>query len=51
MAGNRAEESFTITVQDTHLLMLKLQKVVDKKGVEIAEGSTTKSHYIQITSR
>jgi hypothetical protein len=28
---------------------LKLQKVADKKGVEIAEGSNTKSHYIQIT--
>jgi hypothetical protein len=49
LAGNAAEESFTITVQDTTAPDVEITKAVDKKGVEIAEGSTTKSHYIQIT--
>jgi hypothetical protein len=49
LAGNAAEESFTITGQDTTAPDVEITKAVDKKGVEIAEGSTTKSHYIQIT--
>jgi hypothetical protein len=49
LAGNSAEESFTITVQDTTAPEVEITKAVDKKGVAIAEGSTTKSHYIQIT--
>jgi hypothetical protein len=49
LAGNSAEESFTITVQDTTVPDVQITKAVDKKGVEIAEGSITKSHYIQIT--
>jgi hypothetical protein len=48
-AGNRAEESFTITVQDTTAPHVEITKAVDKKGLEIADGSATKSHYIQIT--
>jgi hypothetical protein len=48
-AGNRAEESFTITVQDTTAPDVEITKAIDKKGVAIAEGSITKSHYIQIT--
>jgi hypothetical protein len=49
LAGNSAEESFTVTVQDTTAPDVEITKAVDKKGVEIAEGSITKSHYIQIT--
>src|SRR5919108_438770 len=49
LAGNRAEESFTITVRDTTAPDVESTKAVDKKGVAIAEGSITKSHYIQIT--
>jgi hypothetical protein len=49
LAGNSAEESFTITVQDTTAPDVEITKAVDKKGVAIAEGSTTKSHYIKIT--
>ncbi len=49
LAGNRAEESFTVTVQDTTAPDVEITKAVDKKGVAIAEGSTTKSHYVQIT--
>jgi len=49
LAGNRAEESFTVTVQGTTAPDTEITKVVDKKGVGIAEGSTTKSHYIKIT--
>src|SRR5215212_8988944 len=49
MPGNSAEEIFTITVQETTAPHVQILKAVDKKGVEIAEGSTTKSHYIQIT--
>jgi hypothetical protein len=50
LAGNRADEkSFTITVQDTTAPHVEITKAVDKKGVGIAEGSTIKSHYIQIT--
>jgi hypothetical protein len=48
-AGNSAEESFTITVQDTTAPDVQITKSADKKRVGIAEDSTTKSHYIQIT--
>jgi HYR domain/WD40-like Beta Propeller Repeat len=49
LAGNTAEESFTITVQDTTDPVVEITKAVDKKGAEIAGKSITKSHYIQIT--
>jgi hypothetical protein len=48
-AGNTAQKSFTITVQDTTAPNVQITKAVDKKGVQITEGNTTKSHYIQIT--
>jgi hypothetical protein len=49
LTGNSAEESFTVTVQDTTAPDVQITKAVDKKDIAIAEGSTTKSHYIQIT--
>ncbi|MDQ3903440.1 MAG: HYR domain-containing protein, partial [Thermoproteota archaeon] len=48
-AGNSAEKSFIITVQDTTAPNVQITKAVDKKAVEIAEGSVTKSHYIKLT--
>jgi hypothetical protein len=50
LAGNRADEkSFAIIVQDTTAPDVEITKAADKKDVEIAERSTTKSHYIHIT--
>jgi hypothetical protein len=49
LAGNSAEESFTITVQDTTAPKVEITKAVDKKAVAITEGSIIKSHYIKIT--
>jgi hypothetical protein len=45
-----AEESFTITVQDTIAPVVQITKAVDKKSVEISDGgTTTNSRYIKIT--
>jgi hypothetical protein len=47
--SDSAQKSFTVTVQDTTAPNVQITKAVDKKGVQITEGSTTKSHYIKIT--
>ncbi|MDQ4101208.1 MAG: HYR domain-containing protein [Thermoproteota archaeon] len=51
-AGNSAEETFTVTVEqarDTTSPNVDIVRAVDKKGAEIREGSTTNSQYIRIT--
>jgi len=45
---NAAQESFTVTVQDTTAPDVEITKAVDKKGIETGDSSTTKSQYIQI---
>jgi dipeptidyl aminopeptidase/acylaminoacyl peptidase len=49
-AGNRAEESFTVTVQDTTAPDVEITQAVDRSGREITDGSgTTPIPYIEIT--
>jgi hypothetical protein len=50
LVGNHAEESFTITVQDTTDPDVEITEASDRRnGREIAEGSTTNMRYIEIT--
>jgi hypothetical protein len=49
-AGNRAEESFTVTVQDTTAPDVEITKAVDRRrNTEIPNGGITPIPYIQIT--
>ena len=49
-AGNRAEESFTITVQDTTPPDVEITQAVDRSGREITDGGgRTPIPYIRIT--
>jgi TolB protein len=48
--GNRAEESFTITVEDTTDPDVEITEAVDRRrNTEIPDGGTTSIPYIQIT--
>jgi len=49
-AGNRAEESFTVTVQDTTDPDVEITEAVDgRRSTEIPDGGTTPIPYIRIT--
>jgi hypothetical protein len=48
-AGNRAEESFTIRVQDTTAPDVEITGAVDRSGREIPNGGRTPIPYIEIT--
>jgi HYR domain len=48
-AGNPAEESFSITVQDTTPPDVEITEAVDRRNREVADGGTTPTPYIQIT--
>ena len=48
-AGNRAEESFTITVQDTTAPDVEITEASDRRNREVADGGTTPTPYIRIT--
>jgi dipeptidyl aminopeptidase/acylaminoacyl peptidase len=50
LTGNSAEESFTITVQDTTAPDVEITQASDRRnGRAIDEGSTTNMRYIEIT--
>ena len=50
LVGNAAEESFTITVQDTTAPDVEITEASDRRnGRAIADGSTTNMRYIEIT--
>ena len=50
LVGNNAEESFTITVQDTTAPDVEITEAVDRRrNVEIPDGGTTPINYIRIT--
>jgi Tol biopolymer transport system component len=48
-AGNSAEESFTITVQDTTAPEVEITEAIDRRNREVADGGTTPTPYIKIT--
>jgi Tol biopolymer transport system component len=50
LSGNHAEESFTITVQDTTAPDVEITDAVDRRrNMEITDGGTTPIPYIRIT--
>jgi hypothetical protein len=48
-AGNSAEETFTITVQDTTDPDVEITQVVDRRNRVLAESDTTPTPYIRVT--
>ena len=48
-AGNSAEETFTITVQDTTDPDVEITQVVDRRNRVLDEGDTTPTPYIRVT--
>ena len=48
-AGNSAEETFTITVQDSTDPDVEITQVVDRRNRVLGEGDTTPTPYIRIT--
>lgn len=49
LAGNRAEETFTMTVQDTTASDIEITQVVDRRNGVLAQGDTTPTPYIRVT--
>jgi HYR domain len=48
-AGNSAEETFTVTVQDTTDPDVEITEVVDRRNRVLEEGDTTPTPYIRVT--
>src|SRR5215203_2477762 len=48
-AGNSAEETFTVTVQDTTDPDVEITQVVDRRNRVLAEGDMTPTPYVRVT--
>ncbi len=48
-AGNTAQETFTVTVQDTTEPNVEITQVVDRRNRALEEGDTTPTPYIRVT--
>jgi Tol biopolymer transport system component len=47
-AGNAAEETFTVTVQDTTAPDVEITEAIDRRNREVADSGTTPTPYIRI---